>query len=131
MEHQVHSNKRMPRSRHRRSRKCPKHGFKTNSRQTSASDTRRSRTSNQISYIKQQKLGRKNRRKKQWDDSVSNLNEYKLDDEQQVERKLNRVSKHRHYAKELIKEQKRKYGIIFPNLICSNIVKPIKYINYN
>ena len=49
--------------------------------------------------------------KKAWDNTVSNLDDYKLDEMKQVEKKLNRVSKHRHYAKELIKQQKRKYGM--------------------
>lgn len=113
MEHRIYPNKARRRGkRNRRNRKCPKHGFRGNLRQASSNETRNSirDNSDRISYIKQQKL-RKNRKKKQWDDSVSNLNEYKLDDAQQVERKLNRVSKHRHYAKELVKEQKRKFGL--------------------
>eukprot|EP00485_Elphidium_margaritaceum_P019432 CAMPEP_0202727150 /NCGR_PEP_ID=MMETSP1385-20130828/184980_1 /ASSEMBLY_ACC=CAM_ASM_000861 /TAXON_ID=933848 /ORGANISM="Elphidium margaritaceum" /LENGTH=490 /DNA_ID=CAMNT_0049393389 /DNA_START=64 /DNA_END=1536 /DNA_ORIENTATION=+ len=45
---------------------------------------------------------------KPWDRSLSNLDSHRLSPSKQMERKLNSVSKHRHYAKDLVQEQRKK-----------------------
>ncbi|ETO08507.1 hypothetical protein RFI_28881, partial [Reticulomyxa filosa] len=48
--------------------------------------------------------------KPQWDSSAVDAKEYKLSPKKVLEKKLQFVSKHRHYAKELVNEQKKRNG---------------------
>eukprot|EP01083_Nonionella_stella_P178407 630125_1 len=58
---------------------------------------------------KKRKKIKKKKAAKKWDDSRTNLNSHKLSNRKQLEKKLKAVSKHRHYAKDLVQEQKKKH----------------------
>jgi len=64
-----------------------------------------------VAKRKKKKVKKKKKKpvpKGEWDNSLTNRDQHKLSQDQRLERKLNAVSKHRHYAKDLVQEQKRR-----------------------